>query len=141
MTNLRRRNASEVGILPTTLRGFEGHGRIYLTWPESDTVGAQCSTCHTIVWVNPRTNSVLSEKKPPNVPDSGVEYSAYYHENLRRFFGSLPACPNCGHKSYDKFVNNVSLPRFADGTDLPRDIGARPTIEEDPKKVSVWWYE
>jgi hypothetical protein len=118
---LMQKQANDIGVEPAYIKGLEHHGIIFFTWHHSNVVGAQCGVCHTIVWLDPRNDSVLNEDKPSNVPDSGPGYQAYYIDNIERFFKSLPSCPKCKQQAYDLFVNNVTYPRFEDGFILPED--------------------
>ena len=81
MNVFRIRFANEVGIQPAYIKGKEKHGLCYFTWHDSDAVGGQCAECHTIVWVDPRLNAILTEQKPDEVPTSG-EGSSKYYENM-----------------------------------------------------------
>ena len=74
----------------------------------------------TIVWITGRSDPILNEKKPDNIPDSGPMYRAYYQNNLKRFLKSLPACPHCHQQAYDLFINNMTSTRFEDGSPYPK---------------------
>jgi len=134
---LRQRYAKELDISPAFIKGMEQRGLIYFTWEDCPYVGAQCSKCHCIVWTDSRSNPTLTEPKPRGVDDSGPGYTAYYHENMRRFLKSVPKCPSCGASAYDHFINNVQWPRFADGSILSGDPGLV-EINQDPTKILVW---
>jgi hypothetical protein len=141
VVGLIQKQAKDIGVEPAYIKNLKQHGIIYFTWHHSNAVGAQCGVCHTIVWVDPRNNSVLNEDKPSNVPDSGPGYQAYYQDNIKRFLKSLPPCPKCKQQAYDLFVNNVTYPRFEDGSVLPEDGSKIELLKVDPATVKVWWYE
>jgi len=139
MSNLSLRYADELGIQPAKVKGMEQHGLCFFTWHDSEVAGGQCSCCNTIVWVSPRENPVLSEVRPSSVPSSGDEYRKYFQEKLNRFLLALPPCPSCGETKYDRFINNVSFPRFADGTDFDDSREDIEMINAAPNSVEVWW--
>jgi len=139
MTNIRRRIAEEIGVQPAYVKGLEDHGVCYFTWPESYAAGGQCECCSSILWVDPRESQILSEPKPDGVPEYGDGYRKYYEEKLERFLQSLPPCPACGNKAYDKFINNVSFPRFSDGAEFDDKSGNVELTNVDPKNFEVWW--
>ena len=138
MKNLKKISANAVEIMPALVKGMEKHGYCYFMWETVNAVGAQCANCHTIVWQDPRKNTILTEQKPADVPDYGDKYTAYYQQNIQRFLKSQPNCPECGSNNYDLFINNVNFPRFADGTvfDEEQDV----TLEEHPD-IMIWWQE
>lgn len=142
MSNFSLRYANELGIQPAKIKGMEQHGLCFFIWSDdANVVGAQCSCCNTIVWLNPRENAVLSEVRPNSVRSSGEQYRRYYQDNLNRFLLSIPPCPSCGETKYDRFINNVLFPRFPDGTgfdDSKKDIEL---INVAPNTVQVWWLE
>ena len=43
--------------------------------------------------------------------------------------------------SYDKFINNVSFPRLADGTEINMELGNDDVVYIDPNTVKVWLYD
>lgn len=133
--------ANEVGIQPAYVKGMEQHGLCYFTWHDSSAVGAQCNCCNNIVWVNSRTNPILNEQKPDSVPDSGEGYQKYYKNKLKRFLKSLPSCPSCGNIEYDRFINNVSYPRFPDGLQFDDKDGNVELLNADDNKIEIYWLE
>lgn len=139
MSNLILRGADELGIQPAKVKGMEEHGLCYFTWHDSEVVGGQCSCCNTIVWATARTNAILAEVKPNSVPDSGSEYRKYYKGKLDRFLLSLPECPSCSEAKYDRFINNVSFPRFPDGADFDDSEEGIELINIPPNSLKVWW--
>lgn len=141
MGGIIERKAKDLGIEPAYVKNLKNQGLMFFTWHHSNAVGAQCGTCNSILWVDPRHDPILNEVKPQNVPDSGPGYQAYYLDNIERFLKSLPACPKCGQQSYDQFVNNVTYPRFEDGSIFPEDDDSIELLKVDPAKVKVWWYE
>lgn len=142
MSNLILKYADELGIQPAKIKGMEQHGLCYFIWNnDTNVAGGQCSCCNTIVWVNSRENPVLSEIRPSSVPSSGVEYRKYYQNNLNRFLLSLPPCPSCGETKYDRFINNVTFPRLADGTDFDDSREDIELVNSAPNSVKVWWLE
>ena len=140
MTSISKITAADIGVEPALIKGCEIHGLVYFTWAEAPVVGAQCGHCHTILWTDPHADRVLGEPKPDNVPDHGAGYRLYYEDNLRRFLGSLPPCPNCGKQTYDRFVNNVQWCRFSDGTEIPTDITPERIIPQQTDSCLVWMY-
>ena len=141
MRVLTLRYASEVGIQPATIKFMEQHGLCFFTKDNSDTLGGQCSCCHTIIWVNGRKHPILGEELPTCLEGGGPAYRAYYQDKLKRFLLSLQPCPSCGETEYDLFINNAVTPRLSDGTDISkRGYGLKP-IPVDPNSVKVWWLE
>lgn len=118
MSDYTKIKANKIGVLPATIKGQEDHGVIYLTWSDSLGIGAQCSICNTIVWTNGRTHPILAAEKPQNIPASGDDYKAFHASKISSFLASLPKCPTCQNKSFDKFINNTCIPRFSDGEEL-----------------------
>ncbi len=141
MTEFQKKPASEFGIQPAYVGSKEKHGLCFFTWHDSVAVGAQCSHCNTIVWLDPRFDVVLNERKPVKIPASGEDYRSYYEDKINRFLKSLPDCPSCGHNLYNRFVNNTSYPRYADGTDFDDNNGGISLRNEDPGSVQIWWLE
>ena len=141
MEVLKLRTANEIEIEPAHVKGYETHGLSFFIWHNSIAVGAQCKFCNTIVWVDQRKNSILNEDKPNFIPDHGPAYRAYYQDNIQRFLSSLPVCPKCHNKDYDQFVNNVTYPRFEDGTLWPEETSGIELVKVDPSTVNVWWYD
>jgi ribosomal protein S27AE len=140
MTRFIEKKAGDIGIEPAKVVGQERHGLVFLLWAENPHVGAQCSRCHTVVWVNSRNSSVLSAEAPVSVPASGPGYRAFYESKLGSFLRSLPACPSCGSSSYNRFINNVELPRFSDGSEF---IATETTQTQvcNPQEIKIWVYE
>lgn len=141
MSNVIKRLASEVSVQPAYIKGMEQKGLCFFTWADSNTVGGQCAQCHTVIWTSARENSILNEEKPDYVPDSGKGYRKYYDENLERFLHSLPACPVCTSRNYNKFINNVSYPRFLDGTFFDDEDPSLETVSQNSESIDIWWYE
>ncbi|MCW8128707.1 hypothetical protein [Microbulbifer halophilus] len=142
MAELRLRTAGNIGIQPSYIKGMENSGLCYFIWDDDcDVVGGQCSHCNTIIWTSPRSNPILSERKPSNVPDSGKGYRKYYEDNLQRFLDSLPNCPECGKTDHDLFINNTSFPRLKDGTSPDYSQINIELENRDPNSVKVWWLE
>ena len=141
MANLKKIMASDVGVRPYQIKGYENLGLLYTISYDAIACGAQCGYCYQILWFNNREMSVLKEKKPDSIPNSGPEYTAYYHNKLKRFMNSLPPCPVCGQRAYDLFVNNRTLVRFEDGTPWPEHEKDEVIIDVDPKTIKIWWYE
>lgn len=140
MSDFRLVNASDVGVQPAILRGKEYRGLVFFTSEHSFVVGAQCRSCNNIVWTNPASNIVLSEKKPDNVPTHGDGYKKYYHDNIKRFLLSVPPCPICGNTVYDRFVNNVHFPRFSGGETMDDCTDGSEIVNLDPKLYDVWFF-
>ncbi|WP_448110077.1 hypothetical protein [Luteibacter jiangsuensis] len=129
--------AAKIGVQPALIRGHEDQGLMYFTWADSPVVGAQCANCNAILWVDQRKNVILSENKPDDVPQSGPGYQEYARSKIRRFLAAMPACPYCGHHSFDRFVNNVSFPRFPDGQELGEKISSADVLNADAKNIEV----
>ena len=139
MDSIVKRLASEVEVQPAYVKNMERHGLCFFTWHSSNSVGAQCSNCNTILWLNSLTNKILNEEHPSDVPNSGDKYKNYYKNKINRFLRSLPDCPECGRNSYDRFITNTSYPRYADGAEFD-DIYDNVSLKNvDAKIVSVWW--
>lgn len=128
---IRLVSASEIGVEPARIRGREPDGIVFFTWPDSPAVGAQCGNCHSIVWVDQRSNPILNEITPLTVPESGQEYREYQAAKIQRFLTSMPACPNCGSSNFDRFINNVNYPRFPNGKEFPVDASSSDLVRED----------
>lgn len=139
--SLHKVKASQIGVVPYYLRGHEHHGLQFEALRESrgEPHGAQCGFCFTILWITGRSDPILNEKIPENVPDYGPGYTKYHREKLNRFLRSLPTCPECNKQAYDLFINNVTLMRFEDGTPHPEDSSAVLILAE-LKDKPVWWY-
>lgn len=140
MSDYTKIRASEIGVLPATIKDQEDHGVIYLTWPDSLGVGAQCNICNTIIWTNGRTHPILAAKKPKDIPSSGDIYKAFHTEKIGNFLTSLPKCPVCKNKSFDKFINNTNIPRFSDGKELDPSLGDDLTYL-DADNIEVFWLQ
>jgi hypothetical protein len=136
--SISRVPAVTIGVEPALIRGYEDQGLIYFTWADTPVVGAQCANCHAIVWADQRSNAILSEATPSGVPTSGPGYRAYAEDKIRRFLGSLPSCPHCGQRHFDRFVNNVNYPRFANGGVLRENIARVDVIPVSAEDVEVW---
>lgn len=138
MTRIIQISAKEAGVEPALVRDCETHGLVFFRWAQAPVIGAQCGHCHTILWTDPRADRVLGEPRPDKVPDHDAGYRSYYEDNLKRFLGSLPPCPNCGTQAFNRFVNNVQWCRFADGTELPEETSHGQLIAQDANLVLVW---
>ncbi|MFC3032175.1 hypothetical protein ACFOEE_06565 [Pseudoalteromonas fenneropenaei] len=141
MSNFKLRLADELGIQPAKIVGMEQHGLGFFTWHDSGVVGGQCSCCHTIIWVSPMKNSILAKTRPEHIPSSGEEYRTYYKDTLNRFLCSLPPCPNCGKREFDRFINNTSFPRLQDGFEFDENQSDIALINSPPFSVKVWWLD
>lgn len=140
MDKIIRRKAKEASIVPAFVTGFEGHGLCYFVEHGSDSIGGQCGDCNCVLWINSRKNSILNEALPINIPPSGEQYREYNKNKTQRFLKSLPCCPECGSKNYDRFVNNVNFPRFKDGVLFSATKETKP-IYVDANSVDIWWLE
>jgi hypothetical protein len=129
--------AAKIGVEPALIRGHEDQGFIYFTWADSPVVGAQCANCNAILWVDQRNDEILSESKPPDVPDSGPGYRGYAEGKIRRFLAAMPSCPNCGQLNFDRFVNNVNYPRFPSGEELGENIPSTDVLKVDAENIEV----
>jgi len=136
-----RVTAKFVEVEPSFVRGSESRGMLYTTWSDSPVVGAQCGFCNTIAWVNQRQDSILTEAVPAEVPESGEGYRRYADDRTARFLRSLPACPTCGRHGYDRFVNNVRIPRFPDGGEPPAGLRGADVTPVDGNSVDVYLLE
>jgi hypothetical protein len=135
--NILRVPASRIGVEPAFIRGFEDRGMVFFTWTESPVVGGQCANCNTILWVYQRRDVILNENPPPEVPESGAGYRKYREQKIFRFLSALPVCPQCGKHCFDRFVNNVSYPRFAAGGEVPEELNGADVLRLDPDDVEV----
>ncbi|MFW2761338.1 hypothetical protein ACN6Q3_18315, partial [Acinetobacter baumannii] len=117
MRSLHQVAASEIAVIPYYLKGYQQHGLQYgiNEYERAEPLGAQCTNCHTILWITGRNDPILNEDDS-NIPDSGPIYREYYKNKLKRFLSSLPLCPNCHQQAYDLFINNTTLTRFEDGS-------------------------
>jgi ribosomal protein S27AE len=140
MTGIIQISAREAGVEPALISDCETHGLVFFTWAEAPVIGAQCGHCHTILWIDPRADRILDEAKPDTVPDHGTGYRLYYEDNLKRFLGSLPPCPNCGKHAFNRFINNVQWCRFSDGTEIPEDIAPERIILQPADSCLVWMH-
>lgn len=140
MTKYYQRPASEVGIRVGYHRGFEKHGRTFVTTRGCDAVGGQCSKCHTIVWANSRLITIFNRPAPPGIPTSGPGYAEYAKSIDIEFLRSLSPCPKCSAtESFDLLVTNISLARYEDGTEQERVIGKEYYDTLNPNEAWVWW--
>jgi hypothetical protein len=137
VVSISRVPAAKVGVEPALIRGREDQGLMYFTWADSLIVGAQCAICNTILWVDPCKDAILSEIKPDDVPQSSSGYRAYAEEKIRRFLASMPGCPQCGQRHFDRFVNNVNCPRFPNGQELGEDVSSADVVKVDAEGVEV----
>lgn len=73
MRALHQVAASQLGVGVWYQKGFEQNG-IAFTSPNEDeifeTLGTQCSNCHTIVWITGRSDPILNEDAA-DIPNSG----------------------------------------------------------------------
>ncbi|MCH7295610.1 hypothetical protein [Acinetobacter higginsii] len=135
MRELHQVAASEIAVIPYYLKGYQQHGLQYRInqYERAEPLGAQCSNCHTIVWITGRSDPILF-KEAPNNQES-------YHDHNRRFLKSLPACPHCHQQAYDLFINNITLKRFEDGNPFPQEFyGVDEEMSAKVKDIPVWWY-
>lgn len=145
MRTLKQVPASQIGVNPLYINSYESHGILYNTTGHhhAEPLGAQCSNCHTIVWITGRSDPILFETLPAEYKNGGEGYRIYIKDNLKRFLASLPACPCCHKQAYDLFINNVALIRFEDGSPRPALgcwKGVNETMTEAVKDKLVWWY-
>jgi hypothetical protein len=138
MNSLKKISANAVGVIPAYVKGMQKHGFCYFMWETANAVGAQCAKCHAIVWQDPRKNKILNEAKPADVPEYGNKYTVYYQQKIRRFLADQPNCPECGSNEYDRFINNVNFPRYADGTVFTED---QDVALEEHSEAMIWWQE
>lgn len=137
MMKLNEVSAYSVGIKVIWIIGRERSGVAFsVDESRSNAVGAQCGNCNTVVWTNVRDNSILGEVVPSDIPAFGMEYKKYYQEKIVRFLRSMPGCPNCGERIFDRFVNNVNAPRFSDGSTWAADGTIRTELAFDQL---IWW--
>lgn len=145
MRSLHQVAASEIAVIPHYLKGYQQHGLQYgiNEYERAEPLGAQCTNCHTILWITGRNDPILNEDDS-NIPDSGPIYREYYKNKLKRFLSSLPSCPNCHQQAYDLFVNNTTLTRFEDGSPAPKYpeeyYGVDEEMSAPMKDKAVWWY-
>ncbi|MDP7845283.1 hypothetical protein [Acinetobacter pittii] len=146
MRSLHQVAASEIAVVPYYLNGYQQNGLQYGVneYERAEPLGAQCANCHTILWITGRSDPILNETKPKNIPDSGPIYREYIQDNLKRFLRSLPACPNCHQQTYDLFVHTTTLTRFEDGSSYPEYPEEYYGVDEERsakvKDKAVWWY-
>ena len=112
---------------------------VYFFWADTPIAGAQCSHCHTILWTNLRTHPILSESVPAQVATHHGEYRRYYEGKIARFLSSMPPCPHCGKRQFDRFINNTQFPRFPSGRDIPEGITSADLIKVDPDSTLVYY--
>ena len=146
MKDLVKVSGKDIGVLAYKIEGYEEHGLVFLADRDGDSCGAQCANCNNILWTSVRNNSILSEKKPDTIPNSGTGYRNYVFRKYERFLDSLPACPECQEKHYDVFLTNILypcnmvFPRFEDGYSYPNDNTYPKCINIDTSGYLVWWY-
>ena len=132
----------DIKVEPNNSKEFSKLGIIYFTAFGCERVGAQCRACNNIVWVHARKHSILNEKKPENVPDSGAGWKTYRESKIQRFFASLPDCPECGSKGYDQLITNMDRGRWSNGEGFSWDKTDEDQLQPlDPRKTLVWVYE
>ncbi|ENX57385.1 MULTISPECIES: hypothetical protein [Acinetobacter] len=138
MRTLHQIAASQLGVGVWYQKGYEMKGILFTPpseYERSEALSAQCSNCHTIVWITGRSDPILFKEKPNNQES--------YHDHNRRFLKSLPACPHCHQQAYDLFINNLVVPRYQNGDDPLLDKEENGVNEEMSAKVkdkAVWWY-
>lgn len=90
MRSLHQVAASEIAVIPYYLKGYQQHGLQYgiNEYERAEPLGAQCTNCHTILWITGRNDPILNEDDS-NIPDSGPIYREYYKNKLKRFLSSL----------------------------------------------------
>ena len=143
MRSLHQIAASEIAVVPYYLKGYQQHGLQYgiNEHERVEPLGAQCTNCHTILWITGRNDPILIEDNT-SIPDSGPVYREYYQNKLKRFLKSLPPCPACHQQAYDLFINNLVIPRYQNGddplVDKDQDINEEMTVKVKDK--TVWWY-
>ena len=146
MRYLHQVAASQMGVIPCYYNNYQKHGLQYESERDSraEPLGAQCENCHTIVWITGRSDPILNEELPEYAAHGGLIYRKYIQDNLKRFLGSLPACPHCQQQAYDLFVNSSTLTRFEDGSPYPKYPEEYYGIDEEMsakvKNIAVWWY-
>lgn len=144
MRSLHQVAASEIAVVPYYLNGYQQNGLQYGVneYERAEPLGAQCANCHTILWITGRSDPILNETKPKNIPDSGPIYREYIQDNLKRFLNSLPSCPHCYQQAYDLFINSTIMPRYQNGDyySLESDLGPNEEMSAKVKDISVWWY-
>jgi len=146
MNKLMQVYGSEAGILAYRIEGHEEHGLVFFADRDGDACGAQCTNCNNILWTSVRSNSILNEKKPDNIPDYGPGYRDYAFSKIERLLDSLPECPVCQIKHYDVFITNfiyprdMLYPRFEDGYSYHTDNSYPKSIPVDTNDILVWWY-
>lgn len=71
-------------------------------WP----LGAQCDTCRNIIWFSSVDSRILKiqNERPAHIPGFGPSYMAWINEEDKRFFDSLPPCPECDSKRFFRLV-------------------------------------
>lgn len=142
MTRVYKRPASEVGIRVGYHRGFEQHGRTFLTTYGCGVIGGQCSKCHAIVWTHSRKVEIFNRPLPAGVPEFGTGYTKYAKALDAEFLQTLSPCPQCGAtNSFDLFVNNMTLTKYEDGTEEEKIIGKEFYDTPNPQDAWVWWAE
>lgn len=72
MRSLHQVAASEIAVIPYYLKGYQQHGLQYgiNEYERAEPLGAQCTNCHTILWITGRNDPILNEDDS-NIPDSG----------------------------------------------------------------------
>lgn len=142
MKKVYKRPAKEVGIRVGYHRGFEHHGRTFITVYDSDSIGGQCTSCHAIIWTAGSSNAILRQPKPAHVPESGAGYKEFVLKSRLQFLLSLSPCPQCGAiNSFNLFVNNITPTRYEDGAQ--KDASGKQEFYDTPNKADawVWWAE
>jgi hypothetical protein len=133
-------SANQANVYPAMINGRSDLGYCYFVWADSGTVGAQCSNCQNIVWVDSRKNKILSELKPDDIPDSGTLYQEYYWGKISRFLSSINDCPDCRESDFDLFVNNTTYSRLKNGEKY--NVKYEESLMFcDREKIKVWWFE
>jgi hypothetical protein len=137
--SLSQRKAAFCGVVPTQVVGAEDRGLTFVVEDGSDSVGAQCGRCNTVVWTDSLADPVLNEVRPNDVPSSGPVYRSYWQRKIQMFLASIPGCPICGAHEYDNFISNIDIARFQDGTSVvPNEETRLAKLREQP--MEIWWY-
>ena len=82
---------------------------LYYSTPNSDTSGAHCAACKTVVWFNSRLSNLLREHHDS---DRDGEYKEWHFNKIKNFLSSLPPCPQCNEISFDEFRTAVASSPF-----------------------------
>lgn len=141
MRHLVKRLAKKVEVSPAYLKGGEERGLFFCGELHSEYIGGQCAHCNTIIWVANRSDPILSAPPPADMQDAGPEWTQYFYARHNRFLKSLPSCPECGRRHYDRFIWGGTWARFADGSEFDVNTMVERLVELDPSTVDVWVLE